>query len=45
MLKNEPVGKKTSLVEQRAFARTQEKKRVYQLWKKMQVNQEGFKDV
>ncbi|KAK4818656.1 hypothetical protein QYF61_017264 [Mycteria americana] len=45
VLKDELVGKKTSLAEQRALAGTQEKKRVYDLWKKGQATQEDYKDV
>lgn len=43
LLKDEPVGKMTSLVEQRALAGTQER-RVYDLWKKGQETQEDYKD-
>ncbi|GAB0204739.1 hypothetical protein GRJ2_002939500 [Grus japonensis] len=44
--KDEPVGKKTGLAEQRALAGTQEKNgRVQGPWKKEQATQEDYKDV
>ncbi|KAK4827203.1 hypothetical protein QYF61_015231 [Mycteria americana] len=43
--KYELVGKKTSLAEQRGLAGNQEKRRVYDLWKKGQATQEDYKDV
>jgi len=42
--KDETVGK-TSLAEQRALAGTQEKRRVYVLWKNGQDTQEDYKDI
>jgi len=45
VLKDELVGKKTGLAEQRALAGTQAKKRFYDLWKKGQATQEDYKDV
>ncbi|KAK4812034.1 hypothetical protein QYF61_026172 [Mycteria americana] len=42
--KDKPAGKKTGLAEQRALAGTQEKRRVYDLWKKGQATQEDYKD-
>ncbi|KAK4805322.1 hypothetical protein QYF61_018185 [Mycteria americana] len=45
MPKDEPAGKKSGLAEQRALAGTQEKKRVYDLWKKGRASQEDYKDV
>lgn len=39
MLKEDPVGKKTSLTEQGALSGTQEKKRVYGICKKGQATQ------
>jgi len=42
--KGKPAGK-TSLVEQRALAGTQEKRRVYVLWKNGQATQEDYKDI
>lgn len=46
MPKDEPAGRKTSLVEQGAFAGTKGgKKRVCDIWKKGQVTQEEYKDI
>ncbi|KAJ7404797.1 hypothetical protein WISP_143561 [Willisornis vidua] len=45
VLKDELVGKKTGLAEQRAFSGTHGgKKRVYDLWKKERVSQQDYKD-
>lgn len=45
MLKDEPVRKKISLAEQGAFAATQGKNGIYDLWEKGQATQEEYKDV
>lgn len=42
VLKGEPVRKKIFLVEQRAFAATQGKNRIYDLWEKGQVTQKEY---
>jgi len=44
-MKDKPEGKKTNLAEQRALVGTQEKRRVYVLWKKGQATQEDYKDI
>lgn len=44
MLKDEPVGKKIGLADQRAFSGTGRKKRVNHFWKKGQEDQENYKD-
>jgi len=43
--KDEPPGKTISLAEQRTLSRTQEKRRVYVLWKKGQATQEDYKNI
>lgn len=45
VLKDEPVRKKLSLVEQGVFAANQGKNRIYDLWEKGQAIQEEYKDV
>lgn len=46
MLKDELLGRKVGLTEQRVFTGTQaERRRAYDLWKKRQVMQEDYKDV
>ena len=45
MLKHKLMGRNASLPEQRALVGTQEKRRVYKIWKKGQATQEDNKDV